>query len=377
MLEELSLPQLLDMLRHEDWTLRQEATKLLQQIQNPNAWPTLLETWQDDDLSVRIGVVGALGNFEQPEVIAVLEQALFDEEWEVQWAAMRSLGQIYKEPLLRQMGDRLPEKRITGIQGLLKKPTPWLEKALCAALDDESDAVCKASIQALIKLNTTTAVPHLERHLLRATREQQAWLAEALFHLGSPTSLRDNLLQPLHFLPCKICQHQLLPSQLYRTQVWNEDPQYLCQFHFEEYNEKMEPFEGKLKSCKLCQTYWPKYEYVETYCPDCREQRYQAMPPVEEVDHFRCHRCHKLYAQRSRSPASTPHEPTCTRCAYLVATLTPKPPFFSDHAIHFLSEAFENGYFLCEQSRLFHPLDALVQGEDFRDHCLSKEPSKL
>lgn len=376
MSDELSVSTLLNNLRGGDWQLRQEAARQMQQLQNPIHLPELLEARDDDDLSVRTGVVGALGNYEHPDAIEALEQALFDDDWEVQWAAMRSLGQIYKEPLLRQMGDRLPEKRITGIQGLLKKPLPAFRTALCAALDDESDSVQLNSIQALIKLQATEAIPYLEQHLPRSPRKQQAWLAEALVVLGKPSSRKDDHGHPLHLLPCQICQHLLPPSELYQTQVWNEAPKQLCRFHFEEYAEKIEPFEGKLKLCKLCHTHWPKYEYTDSYCPECREQRYRAMPPVEDPEQFRCHRCHKIHTQRHLSPMSSSQEPICSRCAYTIATLTSKPPFYSEHAIHVLSEAFENGYFLCEQSHLFLPLAELAEGEDFRDPCLSREFAK-
>lgn len=375
MSEELNPQELLQQLRSEDTSLRQEASRSLQSISNVNALPLFAEAIHDDDLSVRMAVVSTLSNFELEHVEELLEQAMFDEEWEVQWAAMKAMGSLHKETGLRYMGDRLSEKRINGIQSLVKKRARHFEKAFIASLDDESDDVRKMAAWAIMELRLHNAIPYLEEQLKDASRELQSWFAEALLQLGTPVQERDEEGHPLHLQPCAECNHLLPPTQLYRLSRWNQEPILLCQFHFEERTEKLEPFEGKFKKCKVCMTHWPKYEFVDGSCPSCREQRYLNLPQLPD-DQFRCFRCQKSFPERSQSPASPPGQPTCTRCAHATAQLSGKQPFLSDHASHFLSTAFENGFFLCEKSRYFRPLDEMAVGEDFRDECLSKEYAK-
>ncbi len=372
MSDELDPRELLEQLRSHDTVLRQEASRHLQSISDPAALPLLADAIQDDDLSVRIAAVITLSNYELEQVQEHLEQALFDEEWEVQWAAMKGLGSIHKETALRHMGDRLPEKRVSGIQSLVKKKARHFEKAFQASLDDESDDVRKAAAWAIMKLRLYDSAEALQEQMSDASRELQAWLAEALLQLGVPIQERDEEGHPLHLQPCAECNHLLPPTQLYRLSRWNHDPILLCQFHFEEQSEKLEPFEGKFKKCKTCMTYWPKYEFVDGSCPSCREQRFMNLPQLPD-DQFRCFRCQKSFPERSQSPASSPEEPICTRCAHSIAQLSGKQPFLSNRAIHFLSTAFENGHFLCEKSRYFKPLDEMAVGEDFRDECISKE----
>ncbi len=369
---------LLEKLRDSDWSVRQDASKQLQSVNDASALPILNKATQDDDLSVRVAAVSCLSNFELELVQATLEKTLFDAEWEVQWASLRALGQLHKEPALRHMGDRLPEKRIAGIQNLVKKRARHFVLPLCASLDDECEDVQIAGVRAIMELHLKEAIEPLQAHIAKASPELRAWFAEALLLLGG---LRLSQGQgpdttPLHLLPCHECQHLLPPSQLHKVRTWNKEAKLLCQFHFEDCVEQIEPFEGKLKRCKLCLTHWPKYEFTDGSCPSCRKQRYEHLAPLNHDDQFRCFRCHKTFPSRNVSPASQPNEPLCSRCAYNVARLTAKQPFLSERTIHFLSEAFENGFFLCEQSRHFYPLKEMAEGEDFRDRCVSKDYSK-
>lgn len=374
--EDTSVRELLRQLRAHDWEVRQEASRQLQSVSDPDALPLFLEAMDDDDLSVRVAAVNALSNYAPEQVDGALEKALFDDEWEVQWAAMRSLGQVHKESALRHLGDRLPDKRISGLQSLTKKKAIRWNKAIVASLDDESDDVRIASVRAIIELHLHDALEPLRRQLRHASPELKAWLAEALLHLGQPLHADDPNDPPPHLLPCDECEHLLPPSRLYRAATWTQDPRLLCQFHYEEWVEKMEPFESKFKRCKACQSHWPKYEFVDGLCPSCRRSRFDSLALVTDEDQFRCFRCHKTFPERSMSPASPDNEPLCSRCAYNVSNLAAKQPFLSNHAVHFLSEAFENGYFLCERSRHFYPLGEMAEGEDFRDQCVSKEYAK-
>ena len=369
--------ELLEKLRDTEYSVRHEAARKLQNISDAAVLPVFLRAIEDDDLSVRMAIVSALSNFEPEQVTELLHQTLFDTEWEVQWASLRALGQLYKESSLRSMGDRLPEKRIAGIQGLVKKQNKQFAIALFASLDDESIDVQIASVRAIIDLHLTEAIEPLQNHLDGAGPELKAWLAEALLRLGGPfpTTSSDEE-HPAYLLPCTKCKHNLPPSQLHKVQTWNKEAQFFCQFHFEELIEKIEPFEGKLKRCKSCHTHWPKYEFVDGGCPSCRKQRFENLPPVDNENQFRCFRCQKTFPVRNTSPASQNNKPICSRCAYSMARLCPKQPFLSEQAIHFLSEAFDNGFFLCEQSRHFYPLEEMAEGEDFRDPCVSKEYSK-
>jgi hypothetical protein len=299
---------------------------------------------------------------------------MFDQDWEIQLATMRTLAQIWKEPVMRQIGDRLPEKRILGINTLANKKDPKYHRVFLATLDDESPEVRLASIRALSKVKATEAIETLRQMYTRESDELRVWIAEALDFLGVPLKSDTHPDRPAHLLPCGACQHLLPPSQLKRIAYWQCEPFLLCQFHFEEFLEKIDPFEGKFRNCKWCNTYWPKVELVEGSCPPCRSQRYDNLPELSESDLFRCFRCHKTFPLRNQSPTCTKKtEPICVRCAYQIATLSPNSPFFTKHAIHFLSENFENGLFLCEVSHKFCPLEQLAQGTDFRDYCISLE----
>mgnify|MGYP000288632532 CR=1 FL=1 len=379
--EQSRVEAILEKIRSASWELRQEGAKELRQIRDESALPILLKAIkEDDDFEVRMATVEALSNFEHQEAEDAIQETLFDEEWEVQWAAMRALGSYWKEPDLKKMGDKLPEKRILGIEGLAKQLSPKFLKPLLAALDDEIEEVQAASVKALAQLGDPSAIKPLKafaRHSpkeLRALAEETLSRLGATFEDGSPGVPRKNLLS------CEVCQQPLPFSFLKRVGSpvvprqpgdISNDFQMLCQFHFEEYTEKIKPFQGKLKACKQCKTHWSKVELVEGSCPPCREKRYESLQPAPEGQ-FRCFYSHKLRSNRDLSPVSTADKPLSTRSAYKIANSTATSPFLTPRAVLFLKESWEKGYFLCEKKREFRPVEELAEGEDFRDNCLSQ-----
>lgn len=367
-----SVEVLLQSLRDTSWKVRSDAARRLRDLNKENVSEQLLAAAFDDDFSVRLAVVEALSGYTDPRVLETLQQCLFDEDWEVQWAAMRSLGSIWKEPDLRKMGDKLPEKRIAGIEAVAKKDAKQYSLLLYASLDDELEEVQAAAIRALGVLGQPEAIVPLRKCFDDASPGIQALLIEILSSLGEEQANEEGK----DFLQCcDECNHRLPPSYLFRVKTFDDEARYLCQFHFDEYVDKKAPLLGKQKQCKMCKTYRPKVELFEGGCPECREKRYHSFGPDPE-DAFRCFRSHKMRPLRDRSPISPPNQPLSSKSAFQLSQLSAVSPFLTPYSIRFLERAYDNGFLLCENCKNFVPMENIVEGYDFRDECICSSCKK-
>ncbi len=336
--------------------------------EDESVFSLLITMLEDDDMDVRAVSIEALGSFKSFNPIPTLEKALEDEEWEVKWAALRALGTFWGIPNLKKMGDRLIDKRVAGIESIQRSPQFF--NAFIAALDDEEE-VQSAAIQALFELEDERAISHLERLSDEVSLERKAQIKEVLLSLqGMNYPFNDD--DDRYLLACDECGQALPYSSLMRVANRFENTKYLCQFHFEEYQEKVEAFQGKLKQCKVSKIYWPKVDLVEGTSPPVREKRYYALPPVGEGE-FRCFYHHKVRKMKDLSPVSKQGAPLCHKAAYTLAKQSANPPFLTKYAIQFLREAYDKGFLLCERTRIFHPFQEIEIGEDFRDKCYSYE----
>lgn len=361
--------EILDHLRDPSFEIRQDAARKLKGTYEDEALPLLLHAATDEDMDVRLAVVDSLNNFKSQEAEDALLQALFDEEWEVKWAALRGLGSLWGEAHIRKMGDKLLEKRVSGIEALEKKPTPKYLKPLLAMLDDEEE-VQVAAARTLTRLRDPDAIPHLKDIQNEGSKELRAIVEETLINLGDIDTIRAQSNGSGAQIACDVCQQMLPLSFLKKVGSWREDDiLYLCQFHYEEHVEKIQPFEGKLKTCKVCKTNWPKADVNEGMCPNCREKRYYSMDPAPEGQ-FRCFLSHKVRYERDKSPIDFKGFPVSHRSIYQLIQQSAKAPFLTSQAIKIMQGAFDKGYLMCEQCRTFQPLKKIVKGEDFREECV-------
>lgn len=372
MLEMPSVEELIQSLRDPEASVRKDASRRLRDLPKEDVPAPMLEAAFDDDFSVRLAVVEALSSYPDDNVIEILKKALFDEEWEVQWAAMRSLGSIWKEADLRKMGDKLPEKRIAGLEAIAKKPKDICLVPAIASLDDEQEEVCAAAIRTLAAFRDPAAIVPLRKLLDDVGQELQALIAETLSLLGDP---EINEIGRDYLMACDQCGHKLPPSFLFKISQWDQPSTHLCQFHYDEFCEANKPFIGKLKACKLCKEHWPKVELVEGACPNCRATRYESMTPSSD-DQFRCFHTHKLRPRRDLSPASPPNQPLSSKAAYQISQQSVKAPFLTDKAVQFLEHAYDQGLLLCEECRTFVPMEEIAKGQDFRDQCVCRNCHK-
>lgn len=378
MQETIELKAFIEKLRTGKSDERLDAIRKIRAFKDPEGLDQLLRYREDEDLEVRQTVIEALQNFLHPKVEKALEEALFDEEWEIQWAAMKSLGTLWNENALNKLGDKLPEKRIAGLESLTKKAESRFLKPILAILDDELEEVQDLALLSLGSFSACLGAAEMEEAIKyvkgmcrRASPERLAIINETLTQLGNSEQRRQAHSEKAHQLQCDVCKQVLPYSFLKKVGSWRKEKTYLCQFHFEEYVEKVAPFEGKLKICKMCKSHRPKVELVEGACPSCRTSRYEALS-MGNVNQFRCTHCHKQKPKREQAPVNPYGLPICSRCAYKVTQQSANPPFLTSNAVQFLKKAQESGYFLCEKRREFLPIENRGIGTSFRDKCYSK-----
>jgi hypothetical protein len=352
-----------EMLTSPSWEIRRDAARLLRDIGGEQAFEALRDALDDDDMEVRVAIIEALAAFPQSET--TLLDLLHDLDWEIQWAATRSLGSLWHEPLLRKIGDPHIEKRILGIESLGKRKEERFLPVLIAALDDETD-VQRVAVQALAPFYDQTIMQAMQRLAEDADDEIRAMFHEYLTMRGESLPNQEDAR-----LLCEESQIKLSYSRLYRVGTRQHPPRWLSKIHFEEFQTRIEPFEGKLRQCKQCKIHWPRYDCNEGYCPACWEQLYQALS-LPDDGFFRCAYTHKIRANREKSPVSERKEqPLSHRGAYEIATLTANTPFLSERALRFLRKAFHEGYLLCERSHLFLPRDHFPPEAHYLDPCQS------
>ncbi|MEI7554909.1 HEAT repeat domain-containing protein [Candidatus Chlorohelix sp.] len=132
------ISQLIDLLRHEDWGVRQNAAKQLGEVANKRAVAELIKTLHDDrDSFVRYRAAEALGKIANKRAVGALINALCDPDLFVRRTAAEALGKI-KDP--------------RSIKPLLSKIT-----------ESEDYSVAEAAAEALGNIGDQRVLPELER----------------------------------------------------------------------------------------------------------------------------------------------------------------------------------------------------------------------
>lgn len=359
-----------EMLQHDRWEVRKDAVRLLRDLKTTDAFAALRNILEDDDMEIRAAATEALALYPQEESEPLLLAQLADPEWEVQWAAMRGLGSLWQEPVLRKMGDPSIEKRITSIETIGRRKEIRFIPLLIAALDDETD-VQRVAIQALSPFYDPEIVEAMKRLADEVDDEILAMFHEYLEMRAETLPNHDEAR-----LRCRESGLRLPYSRLVHVGTHKEGRFWIAKPHIEEFQQRIEPFEGKLKPCKQCKIQWPRYESIEGYCPSCREKRYLEFETPEE-GFFRCSYTHKVRSIRDKSPI---HEddrmPLSHRGAYLLATQSPNTPFISHRALLFLRKAYQEGYLLCERLHQFLPRDRFPPDAYYLDPCVSIDSPK-
>jgi len=91
---EHAVPVLIDVLKNEDWMVRQKAIEALAKIENKSAVPYLIEALKDEYANVRFNAVKALGILGDPGAISALIKTLNDKSRDVREMAPVALSKI-------------------------------------------------------------------------------------------------------------------------------------------------------------------------------------------------------------------------------------------------------------------------------------------
>ncbi len=359
-----------EMSQDDQWETRKDAIRLLRDLKTTEAFHAICSLLEDDDMEIRAIATEALAVYPEEESEPFLLAQLKDPEWEVQWAAMRGLGSLWQEPVLRKMGDPSIEKRITSIEHIARRKELRFVPLLIAALDDETD-VQRVAVQALAPFYDPDIVEAMKQLADEVDEEILAMFQEYLDMRAETLPTQEETR-----LQCRESGLRLPYSRLVHVGTHKEGRFWLAKPHFEEFQNRIEPFEGKLKPCKQCKIQWPRYESIEGYCPSCREKRYVELDPPED-GFFRCSYTHKLRSVRDKSPVHEEERmPLSHRGAYLLATQSPNAPFISHRSLLFLRKAYQEGYLLCERLHQFLPHDRFPPDAYYLDPCVSLDSTK-
>jgi serine/threonine protein kinase/HEAT repeat protein len=155
--EKSAVPDLLTLLKHEEWWIRMQTARLLARISDETAVSALSSLLADPNKGVRYEAVRALHRMRHVAAIPQLVQILRDPDLKVQSAAIDALIGI---------GD------VVAVQPLL------------ALLTDQSEHVRRASVEVLNEVITTDAI----QDLVGAMRDEDWWVrvraTDALGALG-------------------------------------------------------------------------------------------------------------------------------------------------------------------------------------------------
>ncbi len=146
---------------------------LIPRIMNNESQMILLESLQDNDISVRIICAIGLGNFKSHESEKGLLRLATDESPEVRTAAVESLGhhkfentcQALIALLKKETHETVVEKTITVISQIGDNKA---QEAIIGFLDHNSNSVKWAAINCLGKIGDKNAAPYLRRFLSKS-----------------------------------------------------------------------------------------------------------------------------------------------------------------------------------------------------------------
>ena len=187
------IPGLIRALRHPDLGVQWEATAALGSL-GPEAMEELLRRLPDRNRSVKLGIIEALGEIQDPRAVEPLIRELGDPSTEVRWETALALGEIGDTraiaPLLPGLRD--PDRYVRYGTALALRELGW------APADDRERALYLLGVQdwdGLASLGPP-AVPALELALRDREREVRAKAVEILGRIGD-TSAAPALLHAL------------------------------------------------------------------------------------------------------------------------------------------------------------------------------------
>jgi len=129
-----ALPELIDAVRQEDWHVRRVAARALGRIGRADAIPVLNDLVEDPDEDVRTDVAQALAVAGHKSAVPALLRLARDPHHEVREAALDGLTQSYPDlamqELLKLAQDNAYKNRATAIRGLARYNSPEVEKVL-------------------------------------------------------------------------------------------------------------------------------------------------------------------------------------------------------------------------------------------------------
>ena len=159
------------------------------------AVPALLTVLNDENPTVRLAAVEALGNLEDPRAVDALVQALrTDADARVREAAANALGEIDSARAVPGLIAALGAEKVTAVRAKIAWALGEIDDAravdaLGAAVRDAEAEVRRQAVWALGEIGSPSAIPRLIPVLRDAdveTRKQAAW---ALGELESPDAI--------------------------------------------------------------------------------------------------------------------------------------------------------------------------------------------
>ncbi len=182
-------------LKDEDWTIREQAARLLGELNDPRAVSPLVSLLRDEDRSVREAAVDALRAIGGPAVDA-LGACLTESDLAVQEAASAILATIADErvvaPLLSALKSRDWIVRMHAAQALGRMKSSATVDALIPLLQDRVKAVREEAATALAAIGDA-AVPCLVRALTHDDWLVRLHAVESLGKVRTPLAVEPLL----------------------------------------------------------------------------------------------------------------------------------------------------------------------------------------
>lgn len=197
------LLDLLELLHNEDWQIRQQAAKDLNQFakelmrgdDDGAVVGRLVEALDDAEPFVRFTAIEALAWIGEPDSVPDLVRMLTDGHWTNRIAAIRAIGEIGEPSAAPAVARMMTDKKLlvrevaAEILGMLKSESSL--DALYQGLEEERGFVRRASIEALGEIGSNQAVPKLI-DMLQHENPQIKWaVIDALGKIGDPGVVSD------------------------------------------------------------------------------------------------------------------------------------------------------------------------------------------
>ncbi|MBZ0317428.1 MAG: HEAT repeat domain-containing protein [Anaerolineae bacterium] len=183
---------LVEVLRDADHAIRMDIIAALKQFGTKSTLP-LLGLLSDADQRVRAIAAEALGNVDDPRILAPLMRALNDSASEVRINAAEALGKLGDlravEPLIRALYDSAGGVRESAAGALGKLNDARAIEPLIEALSDPNMLVQTQAMNALAAMRTPQAVEPLTSLLTNTGTYMERKVVWALREIGTPEAL--------------------------------------------------------------------------------------------------------------------------------------------------------------------------------------------